>query len=175
MSKKKNPDPIPFKNEEQKPCIVCGKTCDIFSIQLGDMFTLTLLRVCNFQCLFDTALEFLYELQEHKTYSDKLWHKQHADDRKLRDEVIQQLTSAFLEDQRKHFEENPKLLSTPIPQGIFDTLKGISKIPISGEGTIRFSRPKLEDRIKWQKNHIESLKEKLKKAETELEAMNHEK
>lgn len=36
-----------------KPCIQCGTECDILAVQLGDIFTLTYLRVFGFLSVLD--------------------------------------------------------------------------------------------------------------------------
>jgi len=153
-----------------KPCIECGKDCEILPVQLGDIFTLTYLRVCSGECMFLIAYEFMRDISEHKQFRVHLYDKQDEEDNKLRDEYVKQVTDEYLKTMRDDFKVNPNLLSTPVASGIFKMFNA-SSIPQSSGTTMKFTRPSLEDRIMWQTQHVESLKTKLAQEEEYLKKM----
>lgn len=154
-----------------KPCIECGKDCEILPVQLGDMFTLSYLRVCSGECMFLIAYEFLREIFEHKQFLSKLYDMQNYEDNTLRDEYIDFTTKEFLKAQREHFEENPTLLSTPIPNVIFEMFGNQHSIPQSCGTTMRFTRPSKKERIKWTISYIKQLKKQLYEEENSLKKL----
>jgi hypothetical protein len=154
----------------KKPCIQCGNDCDIFPIELGDSFTLTYLRVCGTECLFRITYDYLYSICHHKDFRNHLYDLQNAEDKALRDEFIDITTDQFLEDFRKHLEANPKMLSMPVPEAIFDMFKDAPQIPLTG-GTCRFVRPTKEEKINWARRHVMQCQADLIKAQADLEEL----
>lgn len=75
------------------PCIYCKKDCDILPLQLGDVFTLTYLRLCNAECLFFLTCEYLYETGMSYDFNAYLWKKQIPEDRKERDDFIERTSN----------------------------------------------------------------------------------
>lgn len=157
----------------KKPCIQCGKDCDIWPIMLGDSFTLTYARLCNPECLFMEAYDFLYSICEHKSFRNRLFEKQDPADRKARDEFIDLATKEFLEDFGKSLAANTLLLSTPVPQGVLDMFKDVERIPFTGE-TMRFTRPSKEEKIRWAKEHVKRAQADLMQAQIDLEKLLNE-
>lgn len=157
-----------------KPCIECGKECEIFPIQLGDFFTLTYLRICSDQCMFLTAYEFLRGIGEQSTFRNFLYENEYEDDKKDRDEFVKIVTEDALENQRKHFEANPNILSSPIPQSVIEMFSKGETIPYSSGQTMRFLRPSKQDRLKWANERVERLKQDLKEAVLDLERTENE-
>src|SRR5277367_6119294 len=90
-----------------KPCIECGKDCEILPIQLGDMFTLRFLRVCSGECMFLIAYEFIRDIYEHKGFSGKLYNMQNEEDKNLRDDFVKEVTDESIKNMREHFKTNP--------------------------------------------------------------------
>lgn len=64
----------------KKPCIQCGTDCEIFPVELGEMFTLTYLRLCGAECLFLVAWDYLCEIGHHKEFRNRLPKKQNEED-----------------------------------------------------------------------------------------------
>ena len=157
----------------KKPCIQCGNDCDILPVMLGDSFTLTYLRVCSSECMFLIAYDYLYDICYYKDFRNKLYEMQNEEDRKERDEFIDLTTKMFLEDFKKHLEVNPNMLSTPAPEGIMKMFEGGEQIPLTG-GTMRFTRPSKEEKIKWAKKHVEHMKEKLRDTFRDLERLEND-
>lgn len=157
-----------------KPCIECGKECEILPVMLGDSFTLTYLRVCSSDCMFLIAYEYLYEIGHHKDFRGRLYDKQNEEDKRERNEFIEETTRAVLDSFRKNLEANPGLLSTPIPQGIFDAFSSASTIPTSSGCTMKFTRPSKEQKISWAQDHVDRLQKKLKDALEDLDKMKNE-
>jgi hypothetical protein len=157
-----------------KPCIECGKECEILPMQLGDLFTLTYLRVCSAECLFLIVYEFLVDIGDHKQLRGKLYDLQNKEDKKDRDDWVKVVTDESLKIMKEHLDANPLLLSTPIPNIIVETFRNNPGIPQSGRETMRFSRPTKMERIKWARNHVKKLNADLKKALCELEAIENE-
>lgn len=158
-----------------KPCIECGKECEILPVQLGDVFTLTLLRVCSAECMFLIAYEFMRERYEHKHFRSKLADMQNAEDKKTRDEMIEETTQSHLKYMEEHYKANSDMLSTTVAQGLMDLFSSSPHIPCGGSQTVRFTRPKIEDRIKWAEEHVEQMKEDLKGALDDLKKLENEK
>lgn len=157
----------------KKPCIQCEKECEILPVQLGDMFTLTFLRICSGECMFQMAYDYFYEIGYHKDFRNSLYDKQNAEDKAERDQFIDATTKAYLEDFRKHLEANPKMLSTPAPEGVLKMFSEAPQIPACS-APIRFTRPSKEDKIKWQRRYVEQLREKLNDAELDLAKVENE-
>lgn len=157
-----------------KPCIECGKECEILPVQLGDLFTLTYLRVCGAECMFLIAYEFMRENCQHKQFRNKLYELQDEEDKKERDTWIKHITDESLKSMREHLEASPNLLSHPVPNAVVEMFSGSPVIPQSCGKTMRFTRPKLEDRIKWAKEHVNRTKRALREALSHLERLTHE-
>lgn len=157
-----------------KSCIECGKECEIFPIQLGDFFTLTYLRICSEECMFLTAYEFLRGIGEHKAFRNFLYENEYEDDKKERNEFVSLVTKDALENQKKHYEANPNILSHPIPQSVIEMFSKYETIPYSSGQTMRFLRPSKQDRLKWANERVERLKQDLKDAVIDLERTENE-
>lgn len=91
-------------NMSLKPCIECGKECEILPVQLGDLFTLCFLRVCSGDCMFLIACEFMRENCEHKQFRNKFYELQNEEDKKERDEYVKEVTDESLKMMREHSE-----------------------------------------------------------------------
>lgn len=154
-----------------KPCIHCGKECDIMPMQLGDSFTLCYLRVCGPECLFSIAYDYLHEVGYHKQFRSSLYDKQNPEDKEKRDEWVKEVTEGALKAQREYLESNPHLLSTPAPESILKMFRNSSKVPLFEGKTMTFTRPSLENKIKWQKAYVEKLTNNLKEALLDLEKL----
>lgn len=159
-----------------KPCIQCGKDCEILPVQLGDLFTLCYLRVCGGECMFLIAYEFMCDIFEHKQFRNKLYEMQNEEDKKDRDDLVKEITDEWLRSRREHqhLEANPLLLSHPIPEGIAEIFENSPGIPQAAGTTMRFTRPSREDKIKWANKHVERLKDDLRNALHELEGLENE-
>jgi hypothetical protein len=120
--------------------------------------------------MFVVAYDYLCEIGHHTDFRSSLYDKQNDEDKKLRDEFIDFTTKEFLEDFRENLEANPDLLSAPIPEAIFSIYSEAPKIPVSG-GDLRWIRPSKEDRIKWQREHVDRLRADLIIAVQELEKL----
>ncbi len=155
----------------KKPCIQCGNECEILPVQLGDIFTLTFLRICSPECMFMEAYDYIYEMGYHKHFRNKLYDKQNEEDAAERKEYVDQVTEESLKMMRKHLEANPNLLSTPAPQNILKTFEGVPPIPQCSGQTIRFTRPTKQEKIRWQKERVDRLKTDLYEALKELEEL----
>lgn len=137
-----------------KPCIECGKDCEILPVQLGDFFTLTYLRVCGSECMFLIAYEFMRENCEHKQFRNKLHNMQNEEDKAERDAYVEEVTNESLKMMREHLQANPDLLSRPVPNLISEAFVNSPGIQQCSGETMRFTRPKLEDRIEWAREHL---------------------
>ena len=153
----------------EKNCLHCGKKCEIFALQLGDFFTLTYIRVCNFTCLFSLANEFIYELGEHRAFGQFLKEKENEEDKEACALFIKQMIKNSLETMEKDFKGNPNLLLTPATEGLLKILENSTPFPENSGKTIRFTRTSKEEQIKCHKKYIENLKSRLKDSENELE------
>ena len=151
-----------------KPCIECGKECEILPVQLGDSFTLTYLRVCGPECMFIVAYDYLYEIGYHKDFRNKLYDKQNEEDKALRDEFIDTTTKMCLESLKKSLEANPGLLTTPTPNCITEMFASAPQIPSCSSSVFRFTRPSKEDKLKWARAHVTRMRERLQEAEQDL-------
>lgn len=156
-----------------KPCIECGKECEILPVQLGDFFTLCYLRVCGPECMFLIAYEFLRDICEHKEFRNSLYKKQNEEDKEECDKYVKMVTDESLKMMAKHFQENPLLLSHPVPNEVVDMFTSKQTIPACGP-TVRFTKPKIEDRITWAKEHVGRMKEQLSDALKDLEKLENE-
>lgn len=151
-----------------KPCIECGKECEILPVQLGDSFTLTYLRVCGPECMFIVAYDYLYEIGYHKEFRNKLYDKQNEEDKVLRDEFIDTTTEMYLESLKKRLEANPGLLTTPTPNCITDLFASVPSIPSCSSTTTRFTRLTKDEKIKWARQRVQRLQEDLLEAQLDL-------
>lgn len=155
----------------QKPCLVCEKQCSIYAVQLGDSFTLTYLRLCSGECLFELAYEYLHSLYEHKTFMNSLFSKENEEDRKAREKSEQIRLEAFLKAQKESLEKNPSLLTAPIP----DFFKDINRMPIFHLGKpIKFIKSSPEIRLEREINYIKNLNNKLEEAVKDLKKILNE-
>lgn len=157
-----------------KPCIECGKECEILPVQLGDFFTLTYLRVCSSDCMFLVAYGFLREIHEHKQFRNYLYDLQNEEDKAASSKFVDEVTQESLKRMREDLEKNPNLLSTPIPQGISEMFKGPHISQNCGQ-MVRFTRPSIDDRIKWQTQSVERLRTQLANEEEDLKKLIEEK
>lgn len=155
----------------KKPCIQCGTECDILPIELGDIFTLTYLRICSAECMFLVAYDYLYQISHHKAFRAYLYDKQDADDKAERDAWIEKITEESLNRLRESLAANPDLLSAPIASGFFSMLEESVLPPKCSSQTMRFSRPPKEERIRWAKEYVEQMKGKLREALEELDRL----
>jgi hypothetical protein len=158
----------------KKPCIECGNDCEILPVMLGDTFTLTYLRVCSSECMFIVAYDYLYEIGHHKDFRNSLYDKQNEEDKKECDEFIEFTPEEFSKSFRKNLEANPEMLSTPVPEGIMKMFADRPQIPLASSCTMRFTRPPKEDKVRWAKEHVERVWDKLKDAVKELERLENE-
>lgn len=158
-----------------KPCIECGKDCEILPVQLGDFFTLTYLRVCSPECMFLVAYEFMRDIGEHKQFRNKLYELQNEEDKSLRTQYVDEVTQESLKSMREHFESCPDLLSHRIPNLVHDLFKTAPNINSNCEQTMRFTRPKLDDRIKWAKEHVVRMQNNVEEAMEDLQKLLKEK
>lgn len=157
-----------------KPCLQCGNSCKILPVQLGDIFTLTYLRICSLECMIIITYDFLYEIGEHRNFRDSLYDKQDNEDAIESKKFIYEVTEDTLKNMKEHFEANPNLLSTPIPKEIANIFASNPSILSNSAEIIRWVRPTKEDKIKWQSNYVANLKDKLKHAVQELEDLESE-
>jgi hypothetical protein len=157
-----------------KPCIECGKDCEILPIQLGDFFTLTNLRVCSAECMFLIAYEFMRENCIHKSFRNKLNTLENEEDAKERAEYVKMITDESLRMMKEDFEQNPNILSHPVPSLITEMFSSRPEIPVNSGKTRRFTRPCLEDRITWAKEHIQRMKDQLRDALHDLEKLEND-
>jgi hypothetical protein len=158
-------------NMSLKPCIECGKECEILPVQLGDLFTLCLLRVCSGECMFLIAYEFMRDQAEHKQFRKKLYDLQNEEDKKERDDYVKEVTDESLKMMREHFEANPNMLSTPAPNCISELFASRPEIPHSCGKTVTFTRPCMEDRIKWARQHVQRAERGLAEALKDLDKL----
>ena len=156
-----------------KRCLQCGKECEILPVQLGDVFTLSYLRICSSECMFLMAYDYLYDIGYHKTFRGFLYDKQNEEDKLDRDRWVNEVTEESLRMMREHFQTSPNLLSTPIPEGM---LKMFAEMPPFPEisTTMKFTRPSKKDRIKWQSTYVDKLKKNLQEAMQDLEKLGNE-
>jgi hypothetical protein len=122
----------------KKPCIQCGKECDIFPLQLGDVFTLTLLRICSEECMFREAYDYLYEIGEHKAFRSWLYDKQNEEDEVERDSYIEDITNESIKYLKESLATNLNLLTTPLPKMAQDFFN-MPSLPTAGS-VMRFTR-----------------------------------
>lgn len=158
-----------------KPCIECGKDCEILPVQLGDFFTLTYLRVCSPECMFLVSYEFMRDIGEHKQFRNKLYELQNEEDKALRAKHVDEVTQDSLKSMREHFEKCPDLLSRPVPDLVHNLFCNAPTISSDCGQTMRFTRPKLDDRIKWQLECVQRIKTQLDDEREQLEKLLKEK
>lgn len=156
-----------------KPCIQCGKECEVLPVQLGDIFTLSYLRVCGAECMFLVAYDFMRDELIHKQFRNKLYELQNEEDNAEARAWVKTVTDESLRMMAEHFKENPNILSTPAPSCIAEMFAAKPEIPCAGPA-MRFTRPKLKDRIKWAKEHIDRLNKDLRDAQDHLEKLENE-
>lgn len=158
-----------------KPCIECGKDCEILPVQLGDFFTLTYLRVCSPECMFLVAYSFMRDIGEHRQFSNKLWELQDEEDKAARTKFVDECTKDALQNMHDHLKENPLLLSHPVPNAVVEMFKSAPTISSNCGQTMKFTRPKLDDRIKWQLECVQRIKTQLDEEREQLEKLLKEK
>lgn len=158
----------------KKPCIQCGNECEILPVQLGDIFTLTFLRICSPECMFMEAYDYLYEMGEHKTFRGKLYDKQNEEDAAERKEYVDSITDEPLRMMREDLPVNPNLLSTPVPDCILKMFEGVPPIPQCSSQSMRFTRLTKQEKIRWQKERVDRLKKDLREALHELEGLEND-
>lgn len=151
-----------------KPCTNCGEECEIFPIQLGDQFTLTYLRVCDYKCLFETAYEFLYSLSDHKNFRNFLLDLENEEDKADRKVYLEELQKEQLSKISEKL--NSDLLKAQLPIELFKSFKNAEPIEKHSK-TLKFCRIPEEELIRLQKEFIEAQRKKLKEAERDLEDM----
>ena len=155
----------------KKPCIQCGNECEILPVQLGDLFTLTFLRVCGPECMFLEAYDYLREQCNHKGFRNWLYDKQNEEDAAERKAYVDGITEEALRMMREDLKANPKMLSTPMPEGMLKIFEDVKPIPQCSSSTVRFTRPSKDERIKWAKQHVERMQEGLRDAIKDLESL----
>lgn len=157
-----------------KPCIECGKECEVLPVQLGDIFNLCYLRVCSGECMFLIAYEFMRRNCQHKQFSNSLEELQNEEDKKERDCWIDEVTDEWHKRLKESLEFNHDLLSLPVSEGL-SSLFLDNQFPLPEVGNVmRFTRPSIEKRILWAKEHVEHVKEKLVEAMKDLEKIENE-
>lgn len=156
-----------------KPCIHCGKECDILPVQLGDIFTLSYLRICGAECLFLVAYDFMRDECMHKQFRNKLYELQNEEDKSAAREFVKEVTDESLRMMAEYFRENPEILSTPAPSCITDMFASKLEMPCLG-ATMQFTRPKLRDKIKWAQEYIDRLNKDLRDAQEDLDRLENE-
>ena len=124
-----------------KPCIQCGNDCEILPVQLGDLFTLTFLRICSAECMFMEAYDFLYSIGYHKSFRAKLHDKQNEEDAAERKVYVDQVTEESLKMMREYLEANPKLLSNPAPDCMLKMFEGATPFSQCSGQIMKFTRP----------------------------------
>lgn len=157
-----------------KPCIECGKDCEILPVQLGDLFTLTYMRICSAECMFLQAYDFLIEIGYHKQFRGSLYDKQNEEDKKERTKYVDMVTQESLRMMREHFEASPNLLSTPVPPLIHELFSNAPVIPSNAGTTMTFTRPSFEERIQWAKDHLARMQKEYNEAQKDLERLEKE-
>ena len=115
-----------------KPCVECGKECEILPVQLGDIFTLTLIRACSPECMFQIAYEFIREIGEKSQFREKLYQMQYEEDRS----VVEVLLDISVENLKPPID----LLLHPVPQCVIDVFSEL-KIPFNSDNIMAFTRP----------------------------------
>ena len=85
------------------------------------------------------------------------------------------ITDESLKQMREHFEKTPELLSTPVPNLIVEMFKTPPTIPVNSAQTVTFTRPSLEDRIRWAKDHLSRTQKEYNEAQKDLEKLRMEK
>lgn len=158
-----------------KPCIECGKDCEILPVQLGDFFTLTFLRVCSGECMFLVAYTFMREICEHKSFRNHLYELQNEEDKALRAKHVDEVTQDSLKAMREAFEKCPDLLSRPVPDLVHNLFSSAPTISNQCGQTMRFTRPNLDDRIKWQLESVERIRKQLADEREQLKKLLKEK
>lgn len=151
-----------------KPCIQCRKDCEIMPVQLGDFFTLTYLRVCSPECMFLEAYDFMYSIGEHKHFRNHLYNLQNEEDNKERSAFMEKVTKEAMKNMAEDLKANPNMLSAPVSNSVLEMFASKPNFPSVG-ATMTFTRPSRANKIKWQTEHVESLRKKLAEAENDLE------
>lgn len=143
-------------------------------VQLGDLFTLSFLRVCGAECMFLLAYDYLYEIGYHKSFCGNLFDKQNEEDLAERTKYVDRVTEEALRIMREDLQANPKLLSTPVPEGILKIFEEVTPIPQCSGQTMKFTRPSKEEKIRWQTARVDRLKNDLSGALEELRGLESE-
>lgn len=156
-----------------KPCIQCGKDCEILPVQLGDIFTLSFLRICGGECMFLLAYDQMRNEGKHKEFRAELQNLQNEEDEKLRDEYVHDVTEEALKMQLENLKNNPNLLSTPAPECMLKMFK--DPLPCSNLDTImRFTRPTKAEKLDWAQVEVKRLQDELTKALQEVKSLENE-
>jgi len=93
------------------------------------------------------------DIGEHKQFRNKLYELQDEEDKALRTKHVDEATRGSLKSMREHLEKCPDLLSHPVPDLVHNLFKE-SPISTNCSQTMRFTRPKLDDRITWAKEQL---------------------
>lgn len=157
----------------KKPCIQCNEECEIFPVQLGDFFTLTLLRICSPECMFKEAYDYLYDIGYHKSFRGHLYDRQNEEDSTERNAYIEEITEKSLKMMKEDLEKSPQLLSKPVPTSILKMFENFEPIPQSS-GTMSFTRFSKDEKLKWQARRVKRLKKDLLEALKELEDLEND-
>jgi len=158
----------------KKPCLNCGEDCDILPVQLGDIFTLTLLRVCGPECLFILTYDYLYSIGYHKGFRSSLYEQQNEEDKSERDKYVKEVTDESLRMLREHLAANSDLLSRPMPECLMKVFSDAPPLPMNSTKMVKFARPSKEQRIAWQKKRVRALRKDLKESLHELQVLENE-
>lgn len=157
-----------------KPCIQCGKECEIFPVQLGDIFTLVYLRICSHECMFLEAYDYIYKNGYHEDFGNELYDHQSIEDaserKKYIDEEILEVSIARM----KGFISDPNLLNTPMPHGIANLFAQPSRDSFCSTTTMVFLRPTKDQKLEWARDLIDRIKNDLNDAIEDLEKIQNE-
>jgi hypothetical protein len=121
--------------------------------------------------MFLIAYEFMRDNCQHKQFRGKLYDLQNEEDKKERDDWVKEVTDESLKMMREHLEINPNILSHPVPTTISEMFASRPEIPYSCSTTMTFTRPCIEDRIKWAKERVEGMKKELREALNDLDKL----
>jgi hypothetical protein len=151
----------------KKPCIICDKECERMPLQLGDAFTLTLLYLCSDACLWETALNYIYESCEYKGYRNYLAGLMLPEDKQELREYHEKRMEV-IRSQRESPEYHADMLSTPMPNFIYSPLAG-ECLPLQSGSTYRFTRPTRDQKVSALQEAVERTKNILKDYEEDLQ------
>jgi hypothetical protein len=123
--------------------------------------------------MFLVAHDYLYEISYHKDFRNWLYKKQDEEDAAERKAYVDGVTEEALRMMREDLQHNPKLLSTPAPECLLKIFEDVKPIP-QCSAPMRFARPSKADRLKWQEEHVQRLRNQLNEAEKDWEALQSE-